>query len=257
MGAWTRGGADLLDGGNGFDFLTGDAENLAGDACGGNDRLIGGADGVVMAGDASEIRGRARGGDDWLSSGDGVDTIYGDGSLFASARGGNDRIEGGAGGDFLVGDGFAMGDTACGGSDRIDGGAGNDRIYGDGFRVYGRVRAGNDTITGGAGDDSLFGDARSTAGDLTRVTRGCDRFVFATGSGQDTIFDFETQRDVIDLNGYAAITSVPNLLTFASQSGANVVIDLGEAAGGAADVDTLTLSNILLADISAANFDLV
>ena len=67
------------------------------------------------------------------------------------------------------------------GADTLNGGNGNDAIAGN---------AGNDTIIGGAGNDFLNGDA------------GADTFVFAEGSGFDTINDFEAGRDQIDLSDF-------------------------------------------------------
>ena len=53
---------------------------------------------------------------------------------------------------------------------------------------------------------------------------------FANGSGQDTIFDFENDKDVIDLTGFAGITGFDQVGAQSSQSGANTIIDLGAAA---------------------------
>ena len=80
-------------------------------------------------------------------------------------------MTGSAGNNWLQGNGAA---------NTLDGAAGNDRIDGG---------AGNDLIVGGLGDDSLTGDL------------GEDTFLFDLGDGNDTIADFETGIDLIDLSG--------------------------------------------------------
>ncbi len=80
---------------------------------------------------------------------------------------------------------------------RLDGGAGNDHLSGG---------AGDDTLSGGAGDDTLSGGA----GDDT-LTGGADddTFVFAAGHSNDTITDFNTGNNKIDLS---AIPGFANLI---------------------------------------------
>ncbi len=86
------------------------------------------------------------------------------------------------------------------------------------------------------------------------VTRGADRFVFEQGSGHDTILDFETDKDVIDLSQFKGIGGLGQVDAHASQVGADVVIDLGAAAGGSAGADVLTLAGIGLGDLGASDF---
>ena len=97
------------------------------------------------------------------------------------------------------------------------------------------VKAGNDVLIGGVGNDQLYGDADPDASFLDDVARGADRFEFANGSDQDTILDFENGRDVIGLSGFAGIGGIGDINGHRSQIGADVVIDLGAAAGGAAN----------------------
>ena len=54
---------------------------------------------------------------------------------------------------------------------------------------------GNDTLIGGTGNDTLTGDA------------GNDIFVFAKDGSTDTITDFQTGADKVDLRGVAGATS--------------------------------------------------
>ncbi|MGO4676471.1 peroxidase family protein, partial [Bosea sp. 2YAB26] len=93
-----------------------------------------GEDHVVLGGTA---------GNDVIISGDGDDTLYGDG--------GNDRLEGGYGNDTILG---GAGDDIIqdlGGDDRLEGGDGNDVIHAGNMMVGG---VGN-LILGGAGKDYI------------------------------------------------------------------------------------------------------
>ena len=105
------------------------------------------------------------------------------------AVGGNDRLFGGDGDDALTGESdLLMAGSARGGNDWLDGGSGNDTLTGDAATMQDSTSGGNDVLVGGTGNDNLYGDAQTILG--TGVTRGTDRFVFANGSGIDTIFDF-------------------------------------------------------------------
>ena len=85
-----------------------------------------------------------------------------------------DVVYGRGGGDFLYG-GV--------GNDTLDGGAGADKLFG---------QAGNDRLIGGGGRDSLTGGA------------GSDVFVFTDHGSGDTITDFQTGVDHIDLSAFAS-----------------------------------------------------
>ena len=60
-------------------------------------------------------------------------------------------------------------------------------------------------------------------------------------------------RDVIDLSAFAGIDNFGEVGAQASQVLADVVIDLGAAAGGAAGADVLTLASFSLANLNAAD----
>ena len=74
-------------------------------------------------------------------------------------------------------------------------GAGNDILQGNDVANVLDAGAGNDTLTGGKGNDTLIGGA------------GNDLFVFANDGSTDTIQDFATAADKIDLRGVAGATS--------------------------------------------------
>lgn len=139
--------AQLLNGTEGNDTITGTAAADTIDGRGGNDTIFG------------------RAGDDTLSGSAGFDTLYGEAgndTLDGGADGdalyggdGNDTERGGAGADFLYGNA---------GNDTLDGGTGNDTLYGGG---------GSDTYVVAAGDtgatdiiDESVDSVSATAGDI-------------------------------------------------------------------------------------------
>jgi FG-GAP-like repeat/RTX calcium-binding nonapeptide repeat (4 copies)/Calx-beta domain/FG-GAP repeat len=124
---------------------------------------------------------------------DDSDTLLGDsGNDFISGKKGSDSLDGGAGDDSIYG-GRGL-DTLTGGSgddilfggrgaDSLDGGIGNDSLYGG---------KGDDTLLGGLGDDFLSGE---NGNDFLTGGAGGDRFLLNSGSGSDTILDFEAGID--------------------------------------------------------------
>jgi Ca2+-binding RTX toxin-like protein len=212
------------------------------------------------------LAGHAQGGDDLLIGGAGFDFLQGEGNMYDAAVGGNDWLSGGANGDLLLGDGLLIGEISFVGSpglsarcgdDRLDGGSGSDTLHGDGATVVGLTVCGNGVLIGGTGNDRFFGDADPNpiqGSDLTDVTRGADRFVFAIGSGLDEIVDFQDDLDLIDLTGFAGITGFAQVGAQASQVGADTVIDLGAAAGGAGGQVVLTLVGFAATDLNATDF---
>lgn len=101
---------------------------------------------------------------------------------------GADVLNGAAGADVLLGNRGADKLRGGDGADMLLGGNGNDNLFG------GR---GADALKGGSGDDVLNGAKgtdRLTGGD------GADTFVMLANSGRDTITDFDTSEDMIDVS---------------------------------------------------------
>jgi Ca2+-binding RTX toxin-like protein len=201
----------------------------------------------------------AQGGHDRLFGGAARDLLYGDaGNMFDLARGGDDLLEGGVGDDQLHGDALSLRNSARGGNDWLFGGSGNDALYGDarliGSDIPEAPHCGDDLLVGGVGNDVLAGDFDPNSSFPSLATHGTDRFVFARGSNLDTILDFEDDKDVIGLSGFVGIAGFAQVQAQAGQTGTDVVIDLGAAAGGAASADVLRLMSFNLADLNAADF---
>jgi len=94
--------------------------------------------------------------------------------------------------------------------------------------------SGADTLMGYGGNDTLFGGG------------GADKFVFAHGTGQDTIGDFVAGTDKIDLTaiGFASYQDVINAT---HDVGGNAVIDLGNG-------DQVTLTGVTTAQLHSGDF---
>ena len=179
-------------------------------------------------------------GDDRLES-NGVNLVYMGGSgddtinamgRHAIARGGSgdDTILGTLGNDWLIGDAGDDSIVGSGGNDFVAGCDGNDLLYGGG---------GDDWVIGGAGDDRMSG------GD------GRDLFHFHADNGDDTIFDFRGNADVIDLRAFDARITWAELSAriATADNGRDAVIDLSAWGGG-----TITLRNVKAAYLSEDMF---
>ena len=190
-------GNDTLSGGDGNDILIGLAGNDTLDGGNGDDTLRGGA------------------GNDTLNGGAGIDAAnYKDAAngvtvslaiVGAQATGdGNDTL---IGIENLIGSAFADTLTGDAGANRINGGTGAD------------------TINGGGGADTLIGGA------------GNDTFVFSAASGQDTVTDFTSGADKLDLSAYGFADFAAVQAATTNDGGGNAVINLG---GG----NTVTLTGV-------------
>ncbi len=199
-------GNDTLNGGDGEDTLRGgDGENLY-EAGNGNDRAYGGNDAETINGGEGDDLLVGGGGDDRVNGGADGDTLYGnDGEDTLNGEDGDDWTSGGANDDLLLG---------RAGDDTMRGSSGDDRFYGGSDNDVLAGNNGNDTINGGSGNDRMFGgrgndELTGGAGtDLLNGGSGEDVFVFDTatdsphGSGRDTISDFASGVDTIDLSGF-------------------------------------------------------
>lgn len=156
----------------------------------------------------------------------GADVIADSGTgLFAdadiNAGGGNDTVLGGVGDDFVRGqfgdDRLFGGD----GADEIEGNAGNDELIGGAGRDTLTAGSGADTLSGGAGMDVLDGGAGF---DVLAGGAGADRFILTDAGGTDTILDFISGEDLLDVTGLG-VTFADLELTL---SGNNLLVRHGD-----------------------------
>jgi len=206
------GGSTDYYGGDGNDFMTGDAgaNQLYGGE--GND-ILAGSDLVIYTGTGSAAAPFALtsfrpSGDDYIEGGAGRDVLYG--------ADGNDSIFGGAGNASGVFSAFD-GEFWIGG---IYGGAGNDLTFGGSGDDLISGGAGNDVAYGGSGHSSIFGGA------------GNDTLMASTGAGFNLV-EGEDGDDWIYLgsvNGNEAYGGAGNDVEIAGSGNA---IEIGEAGNDA------------------------
>ncbi|MDA7777639.1 hypothetical protein N8912_05395, partial [Rhodobacteraceae bacterium] len=215
----TYGGDDIIDAGEGNDFVDGGAGDDTIDAGEGTNEVYGGlgndtitagagadtiwggaadddpgvdgADIIRAGGGVDTVRGEGGNdtiygevGDDTLYGGDGDDTIYGgEGSDTLEGEAGNDTLDGGLDDDILKG-GI--------GADTLSGGSGADTLHGGDQ---------DDSLDGGDGDDKLYGGtgADTITGGLgaDTITGGDDADIITGNAGNDTI-DAGIANDTID-----------------------------------------------------------
>jgi Ca2+-binding RTX toxin-like protein len=250
-------GLTYVDGGSGNDTITGSqfADNLRGGAGNdtlnggdGNDTLTGGAGADVINGgegdDIIVVSGKDGIGDSW-DGGNGNDTFSANSVTLSGFNAGASSIE------YWVGNKTALlGDNNANifdlsylesitGLTYVDGGKGNDTLIGSRFKDELRGGAGMDRLEGGLGNDVLTGG------------KDADCFVFGENFGHDRITDLAVTgaKDVIEFD-QALFADFNAVMGAAAQVGSNVVITY--------DADnTLTLSNMQLAKLSADNFQFV
>ncbi|WP_434141462.1 calcium-binding protein [Pseudomonas luteola] len=123
----------------------------------------------------------------------------------------DDLIEAGAGDDML--NGGAGKDTLKGGigADTLNGEDGDDVLYGE---------SGNDSLYGNAGNDMLDG---GTGNDYLSGGSGNDTFLFGKGSGQDTVYAYDTSATT-DVLQFDSTVSYEEL--WFRKSGSDLVIDV-------------------------------
>jgi Ca2+-binding RTX toxin-like protein len=211
-----RDGHDRLDGGDGADKMWGGR---------GNDTYI-----VDDRGDRV-YEGRSHGIDtvkasvSYSLSGTHVEKLVLTGSEDLNGTGNrlDNTLTGNAGENVLKG---KSGDDVLkgkGGDDRLYGGSGEDKLHGG---------SGDDRLDGGSGNDTLYGNS------------GQDVFVFGKGSGWDTVADFRSGQDKVDVSNLSGVKSTSDLNM--SQVGEDAVILHGS--------DILVLKGVQASDLDGNDF---
>jgi len=118
------------------------------------------------------------------------------------------------------------------GNDTLSGGVGDDRLYGGNDDDILDGGDGRDYLYGGNGDDTLNGGAGNN--DYLSGDAGSDTYAFDTGFGTDTIYNYDTQADSVDVARFDNV-SVDDL--WFSRSGNNLQITV------AGTDDQVTVSN--------------
>jgi hypothetical protein len=166
-------------------------------------------------GDALTMTDFARGGENTVTGSTELtvgttQNLYGDaGTLSGHARGGDNLVEGAAqNSTVMYGDAATLQDHARGGGNTLIGASGiagsgdaiTNTMYGDGHDLLDHASGGGNTLVSGANaEDIMWGDAAVVSS--TAHTRA-NTFVFAPQNGQDTIMDFRSGTDHIDLQGF-------------------------------------------------------
>lgn len=171
--------------------------------------------------------------DEDIRGGEGDDTMDGRGGDDDMRGGrGNDDMSGGRGNDVLLGgDGEDMLDGGNG-KDTIEGGAGNDTLAGGNGRDRLDGGDGDDDISGGRSKDRLEDGEGS---DVLTGGKGADTFVFVADGVEDTITDFDVDKDRVNLQAFGAVE--PEF----TETEDGLVMDLG---GG----DTIVFAGLGLED---------
>jgi Ca2+-binding RTX toxin-like protein len=186
----------------------------------GDDRVWGRAGNDVLRGEAGDDYLDGEEGDDLLVGGAGEDNLVG--------RAGNDTLEGGIGNDSLQG-GVGQ-DVLRGGAgeDSLFGGDGNDDLSGGADDDYFDAGAGDDVLNGDAGNDQLNG---GLGDDVLSGGTGNDRYIFAAGTGNDTINNADGGNDGIMFTGGAS----EDRISF-TRDGDDLVLLIDEGAEGSVRV---------------------
>jgi Ca2+-binding RTX toxin-like protein len=111
--------------------------------------------------------------------------------------------------------------------------------------------AGDDTATGTTADEIITG---GTGDDTLTGGTGADHFAFAPGDGNDTITDFNTAEDNINLTMFGADLSYSDLTIAATTDGTGTIITVPGAEGENNGI-TITLEGVTSTDVTESMFE--
>jgi Ca2+-binding RTX toxin-like protein len=203
----TASGHDLVGMGDGDDTVVlgsgNDTVYAGADDTGADDVFADAGDNTVFTGAGADSI-TATTGDNEIGAGSGDDTI--------SLGGGDNTVFGGEGDDAITTTGGAGDIFGGAGNDTINTGAGNDMIFGG---------SGDDAITTGAGDDTVDS---GTGDDTTTLTGAAGTDVIIFTAGNDTIVNFDTTVDKIDVSALG-ITNFDDAIIVSSTTSTTITFD--------------------------------
>jgi Ca2+-binding RTX toxin-like protein len=167
--------------------------------------------------------------------------LTGSGNLDGTGNGLDNSITGNAGNNVLKGGAGEDGLKGMGGNDKLHGGSGDDRLEGGSGHDELHGGSGHDKLRGGSGDDRLDG---GSGNDKLHGDSGQDIFVFEKGSGWDTVADFRSGQDRVDVSGLSGVKGTSDLNL--TQVGEDAVIWHGS--------DILVLKGVQASDLDSSDF---
>lgn len=193
-----------------------------------NDRLVGSTgDNTLTGGDGNDAL-IGLGGDDELLGGEGNDNILGgNGDDFIQGGGGADITNGGNGIDTVSFADIGAGITVDLSAENAQYLAPNGNLIIDQVRNF-------ENVVGSSNDDFITGDEGNN---ILTGGEGADTFIFEFNSGDDTVKDFESGIDFLDVSDFGPDFDVSSAIANAQQDGADAVITLSLGV-------TVTLSNV-------------
>ncbi|WP_114283648.1 DUF4214 domain-containing protein [Candidatus Halocynthiibacter alkanivorans] len=243
-------GADVIIVGSGNNTIDAGADYANITATGGdNDITVGDAGSLIDLGAGNNTITAGAGADD-ITTTDGDNTINaGDGANDITTGAGVDSITTGADDDTIIAGAGDNTINAGDGTNSVTTLEGNDDITtGAGVDTIG-AGAGDDAITAGAGDDAITGGAGA---DTMTGGEGADTFIYndvadSQGETVDTIIDFVSGSDTIDLTAVAGIggidenTYLGESNTYLDAMSALSVFSDGSSAAAVLDIESSTL----------------
>ncbi|WP_212365878.1 cadherin-like domain-containing protein [Bradyrhizobium jicamae] len=177
------------------------------------------------------------------------DTLYGNGNSVLEGGDGDDHLVGLAGGHDTASYEHASSGVTV---DLNDQSGASQNTHGAGFDTLANIA----NVTGSHFNDVLIGDIHDN---VFFGGGGNDTFVFSANNGHDTIGDFNTSEDKIDL-GYSVPSDPTNTAVFnnwlnsvATTVGNDTLIDL-DPIGSNAHANTVLLKNVYVGNLQASDF---
>ncbi|MCZ8106944.1 MAG: Hint domain-containing protein [Burkholderiales bacterium] len=147
----------------------------------------------------------------------------------------SDLIKGRGGNDMLLGEGGDDEISGGSGDDSLFGGEGDDELKGGSGTDFLSGGEGDDELAGGSGDDTLEG---GEGDDELNGGSGADLFLYNDdGVGNDTIENFKTEEDIIDLVGLTGVDD-PSDVQIDYVDG-NAIITWGDDEGNSITVENV------------------